>query len=417
MEVDEDESRSGGYDYLLTMQLWSLTKEKVEKLENEKAQKNDELAELLETSIEDMWKRDLDEVLVRLDEHEARENDILKKIAGYKKKGGRKGNRKKKSSSMMDDGSDSDYAPGPKSRKKPAAKRKPAVKREPLVKKEPTVKEEKKAPRRKAASKKSVYTFDDSEDGESEDVLEIKPKAKPFQKSRKTYGKKKKEKKVVDSEDDSDVEPTMSLLERLSLSMVPNTGDRKSNVVKKEKKEKVISLAESSDEFSEPEGGEDSGSEYEEPKPKEKKVALKKRSLVKAAPARAKSKKVGNKRTMAQKKAGDAKRPVKMDESPCSKVTPHAKRTKPSRPSPPPKLKIEEESEEVGSDGEVVLKPRVGRGRQRKVVSYAEPTDGEESGSEVDEDREEESASASSSEEEASEFEPESDEGGSDYED
>jgi DNA topoisomerase-2 len=67
-EEEEDEEdkkdaaaaeRSRGYDYLLSMALWSLTMERVNKLKQLLAEKKRELEELLETKPTDLWKRDL----------------------------------------------------------------------------------------------------------------------------------------------------------------------------------------------------------------------------------------------------------------------------------------------------------------------------------------------------------------------
>lgn len=61
-EGEEDE-RSGGYEYLLSMNLWSLTKERVEKLLKEQDERRHELEILLALSPFDMWNTDLDAFL------------------------------------------------------------------------------------------------------------------------------------------------------------------------------------------------------------------------------------------------------------------------------------------------------------------------------------------------------------------
>lgn len=55
-----EEAGHGGYDYLLSMQLWSLTAEKVASLRAECAAKEAELNELLGKSPLDLWRHDLD---------------------------------------------------------------------------------------------------------------------------------------------------------------------------------------------------------------------------------------------------------------------------------------------------------------------------------------------------------------------
>jgi len=51
-----------GYDYLLSMRLWSLTKEKVDQLKLHLKSKKEELDKLRRTSITDLWLRDLDDL-------------------------------------------------------------------------------------------------------------------------------------------------------------------------------------------------------------------------------------------------------------------------------------------------------------------------------------------------------------------
>ena len=61
-DVERAQSLSSkSYDYLLSMQIWSLTFEKVEQLTAEKNKKVDELASLKNTSPREMWRRDLDD--------------------------------------------------------------------------------------------------------------------------------------------------------------------------------------------------------------------------------------------------------------------------------------------------------------------------------------------------------------------
>ena len=73
-----------GFDYLLSMPLWSLTMERVEQLKREHRAKLSELKELRATTVYMLWHRDLDAFLVGLDEHEERER--LELESGGKKK-------------------------------------------------------------------------------------------------------------------------------------------------------------------------------------------------------------------------------------------------------------------------------------------------------------------------------------------
>ncbi len=47
------------YDYLLSMKIWSLTMEQVQKLRNEKNDSRQELEKVRGTSVQEMWKADL----------------------------------------------------------------------------------------------------------------------------------------------------------------------------------------------------------------------------------------------------------------------------------------------------------------------------------------------------------------------
>jgi DNA topoisomerase-2 len=65
-EDEEKEDGSGGdadFDYLLGMAIWSLTKEKIEKLRQQATEKERELLVLLEKTPKDMWNTDLDQFL------------------------------------------------------------------------------------------------------------------------------------------------------------------------------------------------------------------------------------------------------------------------------------------------------------------------------------------------------------------
>lgn len=70
-EEEEEETDKGGYEYLLGMSMWNLTKEKVDALTEELHAKKDELAVLKKTSPESMWEADLVDLLVALDERDA----------------------------------------------------------------------------------------------------------------------------------------------------------------------------------------------------------------------------------------------------------------------------------------------------------------------------------------------------------
>merc|ERR1719394_800297 len=70
---DDHEAEKSDYDYLLGMNLWSLTYEKVEEIKKQHELKKQELEELKKTTIEMMWDRDLEALLKGLDDMDAQE--------------------------------------------------------------------------------------------------------------------------------------------------------------------------------------------------------------------------------------------------------------------------------------------------------------------------------------------------------
>jgi DNA topoisomerase-2 len=88
-----------GYDYLLSLKLWSLTKERVVQLESELEAKTREVDALKATSLEQLWLRDLDAIEVALNDCDA---DMAAEAALQEKQrqaagrgGGGKGRKKK----------------------------------------------------------------------------------------------------------------------------------------------------------------------------------------------------------------------------------------------------------------------------------------------------------------------------------
>ncbi|KAJ3035696.1 DNA topoisomerase 2 [Rhizophlyctis rosea] len=149
-EEDSEDERAGGngYDYLLSMPIWNLTMEKVEKLKKEQEQRRQEVEVLSRRTINDLWRADLDTLLAQWDAtEEQREQDVADLAAGALKKAGLKTKRppvKAKSikgeafdfDDQISNDDDDDFMPAAKPAK-PKATRKPAVKKEPVVKKEP----------------------------------------------------------------------------------------------------------------------------------------------------------------------------------------------------------------------------------------------------------------------------------------
>ena len=96
-EVEEmDDSKGPDFNYLLSMPMWNLTQEKKDAIVKNRDERQQELRRLKAITKEEMWKKDLDEFLVKLDEVEAKEiadlneaaaNSKLKKAKGKGGKG------------------------------------------------------------------------------------------------------------------------------------------------------------------------------------------------------------------------------------------------------------------------------------------------------------------------------------------
>jgi DNA topoisomerase-2 len=139
VEQDEDESDdaetaagANDFDYLLGMAIWSLTQERVDRLNGQIADKEAELDALLRKSPKDLWTADLDELLeewqTQLDEAEARAKKVKNKgrRTSAKLGIGAKGGKKRKVDS--DDDSDAEFVTKkPKAIPKAAPKKKGAA--------------------------------------------------------------------------------------------------------------------------------------------------------------------------------------------------------------------------------------------------------------------------------------------------
>merc|ERR1712130_286164 len=104
-EIEEEEEEeeefnlrklSTGYNYLLSMPLWSLTKEKIEKLEAERNVKKEELDILVATSLEDLWITDLDLFLTELNKFEKEKEKERNDDEKLRRQHSRKKKKKKK---------------------------------------------------------------------------------------------------------------------------------------------------------------------------------------------------------------------------------------------------------------------------------------------------------------------------------
>ncbi|KAI9706126.1 MAG: DNA topoisomerase 2 [Candelina mexicana] len=123
---DEDETdiatNANGYDYLLGMPIWSLTKERVEKLLQQIGDQETEIDKLIKLSKEDLWTKDLDDFIAewryQLDDEAKRQRKVasLGRRASMKLKIGSKGPAAKKRKQEGDDPDDSDFG-GAKAKK------------------------------------------------------------------------------------------------------------------------------------------------------------------------------------------------------------------------------------------------------------------------------------------------------------
>ena len=91
------------YDYLLSLNFWNITYEKVEELLKQKEMKEKELEELKMTPIETLWIKDLDNFLEELDKYEEQEEEdrlVAEKL--NKNKGGKVEKKRKKKNQKND---------------------------------------------------------------------------------------------------------------------------------------------------------------------------------------------------------------------------------------------------------------------------------------------------------------------------
>ncbi|AMD21005.1 HEL276Cp [Eremothecium sinecaudum] len=128
-ELEEDpdvvigsKDKFGTFEYLLSMRIWSLTKEKYEKLIQEKQAKETELEKLLNMSAKDLWNDDLDQFMKEYDEFIKYDTEVRETITPDASNKARGKKRKK--------GDDDEY--DPKTKKKPAKGTK-KIKTEPAV--------------------------------------------------------------------------------------------------------------------------------------------------------------------------------------------------------------------------------------------------------------------------------------------
>ncbi|KAK7059215.1 DNA topoisomerase 2 [Paramarasmius palmivorus] len=217
-EIEEEEQEAGDtdFDYLLSMPIWNLTREKIEKLRQQAADKESELIETLNRSPKDMWNTDLDKFLETLERVE--EERSIHAQQGLRKKGKKKNTvlqTRKSLGSKRDDDGDDDFKPI-----KAAAKKKPAASKPPAS--TAAANEKPAAPKRKTATAaaKKVKEESDTEMYDPDDAEDVPKKPPPKRKPANTV-KKAKEESDIDMYMDDDQEAPKKPLRRQAAAAKP----------------------------------------------------------------------------------------------------------------------------------------------------------------------------------------------------
>ena len=154
--ADEDEEKeheedtelgAADYDYLLSMPIWSLTKERIERLQKQIGEREVEIDTLSKLTPQDIWRKDLDDFIQEWKFQLQDEVDRQKKASKLGRRASRKvnvgvGGRKRKANNS----DDSDFDTAPKAKKSAAPKPLPGGMLNYLVEKDKT----KKPPKPKA---------------------------------------------------------------------------------------------------------------------------------------------------------------------------------------------------------------------------------------------------------------------------
>lgn len=131
-EEEENVGGAGDYDYLLSMQISSLTVERMEQLLKQRDSKEEELNNLAKLQPQDLWNVDLDkfmeewEELLERDIEDAKKNGNKSKNKGATAKRIQKAIKKKRD----DDDDDDDFSAAPKRKKASPVKKKTQPKKE-----------------------------------------------------------------------------------------------------------------------------------------------------------------------------------------------------------------------------------------------------------------------------------------------
>lgn len=233
--------RSGDYDYLLSMPLWSLTLEKVQELLRQKKEKEKELEKIMKSTPESLWEEDLQKLEDALAEHYQAVEDELRaeqKIRARNRKKQKKAKKGKKKSNpwsesdeedvdMFSDEDDEDDVPrkGKKGRKKKTVSQKSRLKAttsnlgmpvdlslEPLSLLATTTSAARKTSAKRASRAKAAAS-DESSDVTAKKTTRTKAsggskKAAPPKKTSRT--KKKKKSSRIDPDSEAELEALMN---------------------------------------------------------------------------------------------------------------------------------------------------------------------------------------------------------------
>ncbi|KIY62781.1 type II DNA topoisomerase [Cylindrobasidium torrendii FP15055 ss-10] len=227
---EEEEGSDTDFDYLLSMPIWNLTREKIDKLLQQAGDKEAELMTLLKLTPKDIWNTDLDRFIELWDESLILWENETKNEG---KKNGKKGGKKKQGllktrksiGNVRGDDSDGDFKPIKPVRKAPQSKAAGAktlgVKRAVKDEDEDDAPKPAAATKRKASGKKPVKDESDDEDFEMKDV---DPAPAPVKKApaRKAAAAKKID---IDLSDDEDAKPVKPPTKAAAKKKAPETID------------------------------------------------------------------------------------------------------------------------------------------------------------------------------------------------
>lgn len=118
-DAEDPRKHKANYDYLFGMSILSLSKERYERLLQERGQKEEELDLLLKKTPKDLWNDDLDDFLNSWEQFEADDQERRESLSVVNNR--KKGGAKKRSRKAADDDDESDY--GAKKKKKAPAKK------------------------------------------------------------------------------------------------------------------------------------------------------------------------------------------------------------------------------------------------------------------------------------------------------